>query len=130
MFYALPAAMAAWQNRKYVAYGIATLLPLMRLGFYIPWGEVQMLSLGAVSTLIDVIALILIVYLVGRTALQTKRLRVLEGILSICASCKRIRNEKGEYEQIELYISEHSQASFSHGLCPECAKALYPKYAK
>ena len=40
---------------------------------------------------------------------------VLKGILPICATCKKIRNEKGEYEQIEEYVTEHSKASFSHG---------------
>jgi hypothetical protein len=59
-----------------------------------------------------------------------KKVRVLEGILPVCASCKRIQNEKGEYEQIEKYVTEQSEASFSHGLCPECAKKLYPEYFK
>jgi K+-sensing histidine kinase KdpD len=53
------------------------------------------------------------------------KIDVLEGILPICASCKKIRDDKGSWNQMESYISEHSQAQFSHGLCPDCAaKAL------
>ena len=52
------------------------------------------------------------------------------GILPICASCKKIRDDKGYWKQLESYISEHSEAEFSHGLCPDCAKRLYPEYFK
>lgn len=52
-----------------------------------------------------------------------KRLR---GILPICASCKKIRNDDGYWDQVEIYISEHSEAEFSHGLCPDCINKLYP----
>lgn len=44
----------------------------------------------------------------------------------ICASCKKIRDDKGYWEQVEVYIRDHSEAEFSHGLCPECMKKLYP----
>ena len=52
--------------------------------------------------------------------------KTLSGFLPICASCKKIRDDKGYWNQIEAYISEHSEAEFSHGICPECAKNLYP----
>lgn len=55
---------------------------------------------------------------------EVKRLR---GILPICASCKKIRDDKGSWNQIESYIREHSEAEFSHSICPECAKKLYPE---
>lgn len=54
------------------------------------------------------------------------RVRQLSGLLPICASCKRIRDDQGYWNQIEVYISEHSDADFSHGLCPECVAKLYP----
>jgi ABC-type glycerol-3-phosphate transport system permease component len=55
-------------------------------------------------------------------------LKTLSGLLPICSSCKKIRDDQGYWNQIEVYISGHSTAKFSHGLCPECAKKLYPKY--
>jgi two-component system CheB/CheR fusion protein len=54
------------------------------------------------------------------------KVKKLAGMLPICASCKKIRNDEGYWQQIEAYISEHSQTEFTHGLCPECATKLYP----
>lgn len=51
----------------------------------------------------------------------------LSGLLPICASCKKIRNDQGYWEQIETYIGSRSEADFSHGICPECKKKLYPE---
>jgi PAS domain S-box-containing protein len=48
------------------------------------------------------------------------------GMLPICASCKRIRDDQGYWQQIESYISAHSETVFSHGVCPDCARVLYP----
>ena len=56
--------------------------------------------------------------------------KTLSGMLPICASCKKIRNDKGYWEQIESYIGERSEAEFSHGICPDCIKKLYPEYTK
>jgi two-component system cell cycle response regulator len=52
----------------------------------------------------------------------------LNGLIPICARCKKIRDDGGYWRQIEEYISEHSEAEFTHGYCPDCAKALYPEY--
>ena len=54
----------------------------------------------------------------------------LSGLLPICAHCKKIRDDKGYWSQIELYISKHSEADFSHGICPECVHLLYPEIAR
>ncbi len=51
----------------------------------------------------------------------------LSGLVPICASCKKIRNDEGYWQQLEKYIQEHSEARFSHGICPECARKLYPE---
>jgi len=56
------------------------------------------------------------------------KVRHLSGLLPICASCKKIRNDEGFWEQVETYISEHSEVLFSHAICPECGKKLYPEY--
>ena len=53
-------------------------------------------------------------------------IKTLRGILPICSSCKKIRDDEGYWNQLETYIQEHSEAVFSHGLCPECGKKLYP----
>ena len=53
------------------------------------------------------------------------KVKTLSGFLPICASCKKIRDDKGYWNQIETYIRDHSEAEFSHGLCPDCMKKLY-----
>jgi len=57
-------------------------------------------------------------------------IQVLTGIIPICASCKRIRDEEGDWQSIELYIRDHSTVEFSHGICPDCAAKLYPDFFK
>lgn len=57
-------------------------------------------------------------------------IKTLKGMLPICASCKKIRDDKGYWNQIEAYIHKHSEAEFSHGICPECARELYPEFYK
>lgn len=52
--------------------------------------------------------------------------KILSGLLPICSSCKKIRNDDGYWEQIESYIKNRSEAEFTHGICPECRKKLYP----
>lgn len=54
----------------------------------------------------------------------------LEGLLPICCSCKKIRNDQGYWERIERYIEKHSEAEFTHDVCPECLNKLYPQYAE
>lgn len=57
------------------------------------------------------------------------KVRTLSGLLPICASCKRIRDDRGDWHQMENYIRSHSNADFSHGICPECIRRLYPEMA-
>jgi hypothetical protein len=53
------------------------------------------------------------------------RIKVLNGLIPICANCKKIRDDKGYWDQLEGYIQSHSEAKFSHGVCPECAEKMY-----
>ena len=55
------------------------------------------------------------------------KIKTLSGFLPICASCKKIRDDAGYWHQIESYIRDHSDAEFSHGICPTCAERLYPE---
>jgi len=57
------------------------------------------------------------------------RVKQLSGLLPICASCKKIRDDKGYWNQLEHYISRHSEVGFSHGICPDCVGSLYPDYS-
>ena len=65
--------------------------------------------------------------IISMTTKLFKRMKYLEGILPVCASCKKIRDNKGSWHDIEGYVQDRSEAEFSHGICPECAKKLYPE---
>ena len=58
------------------------------------------------------------------------RVDTLSGLLPICASCKKVRDDQGYWRQIESYIRKHSRADFTHGICPDCVKELYPDLGK
>lgn len=53
------------------------------------------------------------------------QVKVLRGIMPICAACKKIRDDQGYWQQLELFVEQHSDARFSHGLCPSCSFKLY-----
>lgn len=69
----------------------------------------------------------------GRTVIELERalleVKTLSGLLPICTSCKNIRDDAGRWQLIEGYIAEHSEAEFTHGICPECLPRLHPDYA-
>ena len=67
--------------------------------------------------------------LIGQLRDTLADLKTLSGLLPICASCKQIRDDKGYWHQVEVYIQQHSSAVFTHGLCPKCAQKIYPKAA-
>ncbi len=66
--------------------------------------------------------------LIERLQDYISKIKTLSGLIPICSSCKKVRGDDGYWGQLEIYISEHSDAEFSHGLCPECAKKIYPGY--
>ena len=59
-----------------------------------------------------------------------EHVKMLRGIIPICSNCKKIRDDKGYWNQVEVYIRDHSDAEFSHGICPDCVQILYPDFAE
>jgi DNA-binding response OmpR family regulator len=55
------------------------------------------------------------------------QIKTLRGTVPICACCKKIRDDKGYWKQVEVYVRDHTEAQFSHGICPECSAKLYPE---
>ncbi|OGF04397.1 MAG: hypothetical protein A2509_12105 [Candidatus Edwardsbacteria bacterium RIFOXYD12_FULL_50_11] len=68
--------------------------------------------------------------LVAELQESLNNIKTLKGLVPICSSCKKIRNDGGYWQQVEEYVSEHTEADFSHGICDECAHKLYPQYFK
>jgi hypothetical protein len=120
---ALP--IAGW---AFVLWGIQKAgYPLLRTSSkFGPWGYFT----GGLLFMI-LAASLLMVYVEGikdKLYAKTEQLKVLTGLLPICARCKKIRDDQGYWNQIEAYIQMHSDAKFSHGICPDCAERLYPEY--
>lgn len=60
---------------------------------------------------------------------SVEKIKTLRGLLPICASCKKIRDDKGYWHNVEIYMSKYTEAEFTHGVCPECLKKLYPDFS-
>jgi DNA-binding response OmpR family regulator len=65
---------------------------------------------------------------VDELRLALEQVRTLRGIVPICSSCKNVRDDQGYWKQVEIYVRDHTEAEFSHGVCPNCMKALYPQF--
>ena len=132
LFHLLPVTLLAWNRYNRLASCFAVVLPLTRIGFHFLWHTEGEIVSAIINAMVSMLVLILFIFLVQRVALQNelleKRVKVLEGILPICSVCRQIRNEQGQYEPMEQYITEHSEAMFSHGICPICARKFYPEY--
>ena len=67
--------------------------------------------------------------LIGELQEALANIKTLSGLVPICAGCKQIRDDKGYWSQVEIYVAKHSGAKFTHGICPDCARKLYPGIA-
>ena len=67
---------------------------------------------------------------IGELETERGKTKVLSGLLPICFHCKKIRDDQGYWNRLEDFISAHTRAEFSHGLCTECAQQLYPQYCR
>ena len=81
--------------------------------------------LGEIGIEIFIFVMVMIVQILLFRKLY-QQIRILEGFIPICANCKKIRNTENQWEQMEIYITQNSLAKFSHGVCPDCARKLYP----
>jgi K+-sensing histidine kinase KdpD len=124
----LPVVLASWYNGLWWGLVYALSLPLARLYFstfwITPWTPLDV----GINAVIRISVLLLIAFLVDHAAVQnkalTKEVHMLQGLLPICSFCKKIRNGDNTWEQLEYYISKHSEAQFSHGMCPDCAAEI------
>lgn len=126
ILFVIPVTLAAWFYNRRWAYGMAILLPAGSLGISTWVDQPGPEAFLTINALVRVAVLSFLAYLTARTSRQTKELerevKLLEGILPICMYCKRIRDDQQNWQQIESYITLHSEADFSHSMCPACAQ--------
>ncbi len=140
--YVLPVLVMMWMpRRQFVLVVAAASTVLCILGFFYspPGGIVWMAVTNRVLSLVAIWGTTFLALLLKRAAQDKERLilqlqealaqvKTLRGLLPICSSCKKIRDDRGYWNQLETYIGAHSDAQFTHGICPECAQKLYPDY--
>lgn len=109
-----------------IAFGILIAVAWLNEYFHFPsmiWGAEPKGFQWEEALLETSFMLLAAAFVIAVTRRLMRRLDQLEGILPICSSCKDIRDERGHWHKVEEYVHNHTKADFSHGLCPECARA-------
>lgn len=117
-----PVALASWFNGRAWGVALAVLAPLVRLGFHFVWKSSATLGEATLNAGVALVTFSTFAILIDLVARQRAEIRVLKGIVPTCAWCRKVQDGEGCWHQMEAYISERSDAQFSHGICPECAK--------
>jgi hypothetical protein len=125
VLFAIPVMAVSWYVGIIAGEILAVGLPLLRL--LIEWNMQRPWEINdsIINTSIVAGTLSLISFLVFIVNRQRKRIKILRGFLAICSFCKKIRTGENKWEQLEAYITRHSEAIFSHGICPECCEREY-----
>ena len=122
-------------SRRLIIFELFTFLFLIALIWLSELIDIPFLLLGAEATpanwkeslFLTLIILPLALTIIYYTRKVFSRLKYLEGFLPVCSNCKKVRDEQGNWQEMESYIQNRSEARFSHGICPHCAHAEYPE---
>jgi ribosomal protein L37E len=128
ILFIVPVVLATWGDSRRWGFAVAIGMPLVRLGFAAHWNSPDLLPLEVIDQMLDALILSGLVLVTDRLVLQERRIRVLQGMLPICGFCKRIRTEDRSWQQLEQFITDNSEAKFSHTFCPECGERHYGGY--
>ncbi|HVM49774.1 MAG TPA: hypothetical protein VMU04_17230 [Candidatus Acidoferrum sp.] len=128
ILFVIPVALAAACSRPWWGIAFATLMPAAHLLFSFTEPARGPLADSLANAGIRMVVLVTFSVLIARVTRQAREIRVLHGLLPVCGFCKRIRNEEQNWQPIESFISQRSEASFTHTVCPDCAKQHYGEY--
>ena len=127
--YLVPVILCAWYSGRWPAIALAIGVSVFHIGVLIFGWHGEDLTLPIVMTFVRSVVVCVMALWFARLSEHERQLHryvvKLEGLLPICSHCKSIRNEAGDWETLELFISDRSDADFSHGLCPSCAREHY-----
>jgi hypothetical protein len=133
--YILVVLVSLWSHRKQLPIIMAIVGSILTIvGFYSsPLGGVLWQVLVNRSLALFAIWVVVVLSVQRRNIYEEKEkilleVKILSGLIPICASCKYVRDDEGYWNKMESYISAHSEAEFSHGICPDCTKKLYPEF--
>ena len=126
ILFVIPVILATAAHGRAVGLTLSAALPLIRAFSYIRWDVPASVQMETVDVLVDIVVLALLALLFDQIIRQHREIQVLQGLLPICSFCKQIRDEEGDWHQLEAYISERSAARFSHTFCSKCRHKYYP----
>jgi K+-sensing histidine kinase KdpD len=129
IFFIIPVALAAWNRDRSAAFLLAFLVTAARLSFELDWDEGTLAPYIPFNAFIRLSVLVIVALFAARVAEQhhqlSERVQQLEGLLPICSHCHRIKESGETWTRLEEYISQRSEAQFSHGICPSCWQERY-----
>jgi hypothetical protein len=130
VLYVIPVSLAAWYSGRWPAVALAVAVPAFHVVFLmLTMQGTQSAMLLAIMTVARAAVIVVMALWFARLSEHERQLLryvvKLEGLLRICSICKSIRNEKGAWEPLEGFISNRSDADFTHGLCPTCVARHY-----
>jgi hypothetical protein len=128
--YVIPVTLAAWYSGWWPALALAVAMPLVHAVLLVAlWKQSgSMATLVATMTIRGAVVIAMALWFARLSEHERelhRHVQTLEGLLPICSFCKKIRNESGEWERLERFIAERSEAQFSHAFCPSCWKTHY-----
>jgi hypothetical protein len=128
ILFLIPVALAS--RFSGVTWGLAwgVLLPAIHFGFIFLHPQVRPFADSLINAAIRMGTLVLFAVLIDRTTRQAREIRVPRGLIPVCAFFKKIRTEDQRWQPIEIYITQHSEATFTNTFCPECAAEDYGEY--
>ena len=131
--YVIPVSLAAWYSGRWPALALAAAVSLAHAAFLLTiWQQPGDLVATLGPTTFRVAVIMVMALWFARLAEHERKVDVyvqrLEGLLPICSFCKSIRNDAGEWERLETYISNRTAAEFSHTFCQNCGKTHYPDF--
>ena len=133
VIYVIPVILAAWYSGRWPALGLAAALPLVHGMLLLTlWKQPGDLVIILAPTVFRGIVIMVMALWFVRLSEHERKVHQyverLEGLLPICSFCKSIRNKAGDWERIEIFISDRSEAEFTHSFCPTCGKTHYPDF--
>lgn len=128
ILFIIPVAFAARFSGGWWGSALGILLPIGHFAFTFAWPAPWTLGESVLNGLMRIGVLVCFAILIDRVTRQSREIRVLRGLLPICGFCKKIRTEEQQWLPIERFITERSEATFTHSFCPDCGRQHYGEY--
>src|SRR5579884_2959050 len=124
VLYVVPVVLSLWLPSRVHTFVIAGASTALTLIGYV-WSPAGLAWIGLLNRVLTIALIWGVALVVVLRKRAEERIKTLEGLIPICAACKKIRNDQGYWDVLESYLQQHSEAQFTHGLCPECVEQYY-----